>query len=232
MSQTGRRPLPPYVAYRTFVNYLGSIRSRGVPSRVDRTALPHKSGAVQSQLLLALTYLGLIDEHRVPTPAFHELVAAEGAERRKLLRQLLASSYAFLADDVDLSKATSEQLEERFAATGVSGETLRRAQSFFLAMAKEAGVAVSPYIQPHRGRRKRKAAQPEPPAPPPPAAPTLPARGPGPREGTIRRSVRLRGGGTVTLSFDGNALLLDAAEREFLFGLADALAAYSAEDGD
>ena len=215
----GRR-LPPYVAYRTFTNYLAELRSRGLPAQIDRTALPHRSGAVQSQLLLALAYLGLIDEAQAPTTQLRMLVEAEGLERRSQLRTLLADSYTFLADDIELASATSQQLEERFAATGTSGETLRRSQSFFLAMAREAGLSVSPYIQPHRGRRQQKR-----PAPPRSAVQS-PAPVAGSSEPTIHRSLELGGAGTVTLSFDGNVFLLDQPDRTFLFGLVDSLAAY------
>ena len=211
-----RGPLPPYVAYRTFVNYLAEVGARGVPAVIDRSVLPHKSGAIQSQLILTLQFLGLIDEDRRPVELLRRLVESQGPERRNLLRERLLDSYTFLASEqLDLATATSEQLEALFAQAGTSGETLRRALSFFLAMAREAGLKVSPYIRPHRGKRRGRRPAPAATAPPPTAI-----------TGDIQRTISLAGGGKLTLSFHGNVFLLDQKERDFLFELVDRLSRY------
>ena len=64
-----KNPIPPYVAYRTFRNFLVQLEKQGLPGRIDRSVLSHKSGTVQSQLLLALEFLGLIPVDEIPVTA-------------------------------------------------------------------------------------------------------------------------------------------------------------------
>ncbi len=154
MGRKKSEKIPPYISYRTFSNFLTDLRSRGIPSRVDRSVMSHKSGTVQSQLLLALHYLGLVKASGHPTQRLSRLVATEGAERKAVVREMIQSSYDFAFDrSFGLETATSNQAQEVFEKTGASGETVRRCIAFFLAAAKEGGIPVSPYIKPH-GRRR------------------------------------------------------------------------------
>ena len=58
---------PPYTSYRTFKTFIEDLRERGVPSRVDRSVLTRFSGVVGTQLMHALRFLGLIEDHGAPT---------------------------------------------------------------------------------------------------------------------------------------------------------------------
>ena len=86
----------------------------------------------------------------VPEEALKRLVSADGIERQQLWRQTLEDAYPFLSGEealgFDLSTATSGQLTEKFKAFGIQGDTIRKAEAFFLRAADEAGMIVSPHI--------------------------------------------------------------------------------------
>lgn len=58
-------------------------------------------------------------------------------------------------------------MQERFSQTGTSGDTTRKALSFFMKAAKDAGIELSPHIvkgpgpRPGTSRRRRKPSQPQ-----------------------------------------------------------------------
>lgn len=159
------RKTPPYLAYRTFINYVDGMRDTGVPSRIDRSLLRSMSGTAQSQLLGALAFFGLIDDPNVgtPQPGLGKLVKAEGEVRQRLLRELAVAGYPYLfSDEVDLGNATPRQVEEVLRdEAGISGDTIRKCFVFFVTMAKEAGVTLSSFLVGTRaknGTTRRRAA--------------------------------------------------------------------------
>ena len=135
---------PPYVAYRTFKNFLLSL-SDAIPSRIDKSVLIGHSGGTQAQLIHALRYLGLIDPQGAPTEKLPPLVKAEGAVYATALREVLNSAYPFISED-QLKTATQKQLEEAFALKA-SGDTVRKCLTFYLPAARDAGIALSPFIR-------------------------------------------------------------------------------------
>ncbi len=222
----GRRKserIPPYVSYRTFSNFLAELRARGIPSRIDRSVMAHKSGTIQSQLLLTLHYLGLVKGSGQITPRLQKLLESEEAERKALLREIIQTSYDFAFDrDFGLKTATSHQAEEVFQRTGASGETVRRCIAFFLAAAKDSGIPVSSYIKPH-GRRKstsKKRAQSSQNTPPVDNS----------DGGGESRKVQLRSGGTLRLELSIDIFDLDEKDREFIFRLIDELKEYERDN--
>src|SRR6478609_3065966 len=65
---------PPYVSYRAFRGYIDRVAAQGLPSVVQRDDLERlHSGTVAVQLLAALRFLRLIDEHDQPTDQFQHL---------------------------------------------------------------------------------------------------------------------------------------------------------------
>ena len=227
MGRKKSEKIPPYISYRTFNNFLSDLRSRGIPSRVDRSVMSHKSGTVQSQLLLAFHYLGLVKASGHPTQRLSRLVEAEGPERKEAVREMIQSSYDFAFDrSFGLKTATSNQAQEVFEKTGASGETVRRCIAFFLAAAKDGGIPVSPYIKPHgrkrsASRKKGGSHQKLPEAAPSP----LPAS----NQGDESREVQLRSGGTLRLELSIDLFDLDQRDRDFVFTLIDQLKEYEGE---
>ncbi len=227
MGRTKSERIPPYVSYRTFSNFLAELRARGIPSRIDRSVMAHKSGTIQSQLLLTLHYLGLVKGSGLITPRLQKLLESEEAERKALLREILQTSYDFAFDRTfGLKTATSHQAEELFQKTGASGETVRRCIAFFLAAAKDSGIPVSSYIKPH-GRRKstsRKRVQSSQNTPPADLSPVDESDG-----GGEFRKVQLKSGGTLRLELSIDIFDLDEKDREFIFRLIDELKEYERE---
>lgn len=139
--------IPPYLSYKTFRSFVESLKV-GIPGRIDRSVLSSLSGANQSWLLGALRFLDLTTADGKPTDRLRRLVESEGAERQKRLQELTRSAYPTLfRDGFHLSTATPRQLEEAFAALGPSGDTVRRCVTFFVGLAKDAELQVSPHIK-------------------------------------------------------------------------------------
>jgi hypothetical protein len=149
--QSKRGPaVPPYVPYRTMKTFVESLKI-AMPSRIDRSVMPSMSGAVQSQLNAALKYLGLVSDKGLPAEALVKLANSEGLERQKALREIVKAGYSFLFVGFDLQRATTRQLEEEFGKVGAGGQTVRKCIAFFMAIAKDADIALSPHIKPFQG---------------------------------------------------------------------------------
>jgi hypothetical protein len=144
---------PPYSSYKTFGTFLERL-GPDLPNRVDRSVLGHMSGANQYQLLAALRYLRLVSQAGVVTERLRDLVKADGASRQDILRRLITEAYPFLFEGFDLKRATMHEIEVRFAAAGASGDTIRRCVSFFLGVARDCGIQLSPFLEQARQRRK------------------------------------------------------------------------------
>lgn len=150
--EKSRKRLPPYVPYTTFKNFIERMRSIGLPGRIDRSVMSNYSGGTQSQLDLALLYLGLIQESKEPTERLKLIATAGEAEWLGLLGKVMKARYTFIfANGLDLENATSQQVYEKFTGTGASGDTARKAMAFFISAAKDTGLPVSPHIQVTKG---------------------------------------------------------------------------------
>jgi hypothetical protein len=148
-----RKTLPPYVSYRTFLNFIDGLQL-GIPARIDRSYWGERySGSSGTQLMTALRFLGLIDGTGVPTTRLRQLVSAKGAQRSDVLKQIGQSAFAFLSErSLDPQGATYAQLEESFYNTyQVTGDVARKCIKFFISLENDAGVALSPFIM---GRKR------------------------------------------------------------------------------
>ena len=139
--ESNKKLLPPYLPYKTLSTFLEDLKI-SLPQRIDRSLMKSMSGGMQSQLMSALAYLNLIDINSgVPTEKLSRLVHSEGADRQRVLKDILTSSYKFLFEgEFQLDRETESQLRERFEQTGVSGDTQRKAIAFFIKAAKDAGL--------------------------------------------------------------------------------------------
>lgn len=140
------KPSPPYLPYRTFKNFIAGLRV-GIPARIDRSVLYKLSGAYQSMLMGALRYFKLVQADGTPTNELEALVQAEAEDQKKLLRDLLKAAYPFMFGDINLQNATPKLVRDAFSKAGVSGDTIRKAEAFFLMAAKDAGVPLSQYLK-------------------------------------------------------------------------------------
>lgn len=141
-----KNPTPPYVPYKTLRNFIDKYK-QGVPGRIDRELMGSMSGAAQSQVTVALKFLGFISDNNLTLPALRAFAAAEGEKRKELLQEILQESYPYLFEGFDLKTATASQLREAIEEnTSASGETVTRCIAFFKDAATDAGIQISPFI--------------------------------------------------------------------------------------
>jgi hypothetical protein len=145
-----KKRLPPYISYRTFQHFIEMLEQENVlPSRIDRSYWGDKfSGSVGTQLIAALRYLNLIDNNNIPTLHLKEIVQYRGSQRKEVLKQITTNSYVFvLGKDFDGQKATRQQMEELFQKNfQLADDVTRKCIKFFMSLADEADVKVSPFI--------------------------------------------------------------------------------------
>lgn len=185
---------PAYTSYKSFKNFISGLREAGVPSRIDRSVLKKMSGSEQSAMIGSLRWLGLIEADGTPTADLHSIVDSNDAQYSIKLGQLLVKSYVFLTDkSIDLSRATGQQLIERFREFNASGSTIDKALGFFLSAAREAGITISPHMR-MPTRASSKGGGPKRPKTPP-ALPEVPGSDPSPpaTEGMLRITIPLSG---------------------------------------
>lgn len=164
-----KAPGAPYMSYKGFQNYLTRFSEEGLPGRFDGSYFGNQSGSIVAQTRGTLRYLDLIDDDKHPTDTLKTLVESDESERKQYLKMIFEEKYA---DALALSKnATAGQLADVFRERGLSGATVQKAITFFLGMAEDVGVELSPHFKKGRsvasngGTRKRRAtktAQPTP----------------------------------------------------------------------
>ena len=148
ITDKGRKHLPPYVSYRTFLNFVSSLQQR-VPSRIDRSFWGDKfSGSTGTQLMAALRFLRLIDVNGKPTDKLKILATVSGESKTQILRDIANKSFEFvLSNSLDIESATYSQLEEIFNNTfQLTDDVNRKCIKFFIQLANDAGISLSPFI--------------------------------------------------------------------------------------
>jgi hypothetical protein len=148
VSNKPRRHLPPYVSYRTFQNFTDGLKQR-MPARIDRSYWSDRlSGSTGTQLMAALRFLRLIDAGGIPTDQLRRLVSAKGNQRTELLREITYEAFDFaLKGSFEPQTATYAQLQEIFHGTfQLTGDVSRKCIKFFVALANDAEIPLSPFI--------------------------------------------------------------------------------------
>jgi hypothetical protein len=135
---------PPYVSFTMLLNVIERMHTEGIPARVDRSYLGSASGTTKAQFLAAAKALGLLDGDLKPTGTLQALVSTPD-QRPGIVRELLVSFYP---KAVALgTNATQQQLEETFREEyDITGSTVRKAITFYLAAARFAKVELSPHF--------------------------------------------------------------------------------------
>lgn len=143
-----KRRLPPYVSYRTFQTFIDDLKQT-VPARIDRSYWGKSfSGTTGNQLMAALLFLGLIDGNGMPTNRLKLLAGAKDVKKTDILRQTCNEAFDFLfKGSFDPQTATPAQLQEMFHNNfQISSSVSRKCIKFFVDMANDAGIALSPFI--------------------------------------------------------------------------------------
>jgi hypothetical protein len=147
---TTKIPSPPYVSFKTFTTLLDQLKeAKLVPDQIDRSFLKNFSGAAQSELQLALKFFGFTDENYRVKPALEDFAFASNSDRKSKLAELLVLRYDFVLKNpsINIEKATTNQVADAFRTKQLSGSTLSRAVSFFIAAAKETGIKIPEHLK-------------------------------------------------------------------------------------
>jgi hypothetical protein len=233
--------VPMYLAFTTFRWALQSLRTHGLPEKVDRTAWASRSGGEQSQLLSGFKFLGLIDSTTSTQPVLKQLVEApeNSQQEKEILGTVLRQGYASVFE-LDLKTATIGQVQEKIGLYGPTGETRKRAARFFLKAAQYCGSDLSSRLTGGlRTRSEESSDNAEETSATPPSAPARPRRrrrtvtplaAVGVEEkpsGSAVKTVKLGDtGGTLTLSGTFNPLELDGDERKLVYDIVDLMKLY------
>lgn len=158
-SQSQKPAPPPYVSFTSFKNFIIGLGETGVPGRIDHSVMSKFSGSVRYALLPALQWLGLIDNDGMPQQSIRDLSGADENEFPNVLQNLLKDRYSFLfTNGLDLSNASSAQVQEAFKQAGCQGSTVTKAMMFFIGAAKAANIKLGPHVkaptQPRRPKKK------------------------------------------------------------------------------
>lgn len=145
-----KKAVPPYMSWMTFIGYIKSL-SQGIPDPIDTSSMLSLNGNNRSWTMGALRFFNLIDKTNRPETSLRNLVDAinSGNETtyQSTLQNLLKSSYTFLFQQgYDLTTSSPAAFSQKFRDAGLSGDTCRKGEVFFLEAAKEAGISISIYI--------------------------------------------------------------------------------------
>ncbi len=221
-----------YLPFKTFLSAIEVLEHR-MPRRLDRTVWRSQSGIVQSQIMMAFRFFGLVNETDEPTAALHRLV--ENKERRKEhVGALLQHSYRALME-LDLTKMSPKMLEDAMGQYNVTGDTRRKAITFFLRAARFADLPMHPLLtaqtrETGNGARKKRAktAKPQEPQGGDGAA-VQSQNGSQSAPAASRKTISLLSGGAVTLEIAANPFLMSPTDRSFVFELIDTLHKYETD---
>lgn len=144
MKARDKGPRPPYVTYATWIRVLEDVKERK-PTQLDGSyfrelGLSDSTGVTVKQ---ALWFLGLVEGEGMPTENLLGLVESEGDDRKRLIRQILDEAYAPIVGEVDLEHATMGHVADAFRRAGAEGNVGHKCVTFFLALAKDAGMKLS-----------------------------------------------------------------------------------------
>ncbi len=185
---------PPYPPYSQWLRLLETLKDdfqrRQLPSRIDNSYLKKLkvNPSAESNLLSALAYLGLVDGEKQPTPALKGLLPLDGEDLKSALRDIVQESYGPMLRGLILHTVTPDHLAEKFRRGGSQDEVGRKGMTFFVRIAKDAGIRLSDQLktrerQPSTRTPRRRAQQvslapvpaPQPSADPPDLPPADPS---------------------------------------------------------
>ncbi len=149
-----------YLPFKTFLSAIEALE-HGIPTKIDRTIWRTQAYVVQTQIIMALRFLGLLDSEDNPTAKLHQLVENKD-DRKKVLNNILVDAYRRVID-LDLTKTTTKMLDDAMEQYNVSGDTKKKAVRFFLQAAKFVGMPMHPLLQGqirNTGPRKKRTSKP------------------------------------------------------------------------
>ena len=222
--------IPPYLPYKTLISSLENL-GQGIPPKLDRSIWKNQPGTVQSQILSAYKFLGLMDETTGPTEVLRELVKyrqSPGPNLKKIIEERYKPILVH-----DLSTMTITMLNSEFeSAFKVDGDTKKKAIRFFLQATKANHFTLSKFLLdqtrvPSSGPRKRRSSTRD---------SELGANDGAQDEEVeevsagMQKTITLESGGQLAFSLSVDLFELSRVDRDFVFGLIDSLNDYEAKN--
>lgn len=222
---------PPYMSFQTFWNFTDELSKKPLPPRIDRSVMAGKSGTDQANLYLTFTSFRLIDEKTNVLPLLEELVAADSEQRKALLAKMIEEHYAEpmrISADNGSEKDLQDVFRDSYPAIA-SGDTRRKAITFFLHAARLAGLELSVHFPKTRSgsgapgaARAKKTVRRKPAAP----SPANEVQRPDTDNDGDTYTVQLGSGGSVSVVVQVNLFDLTTPDRTFVIDLVDKLKGY------
>jgi hypothetical protein len=222
--------IPPYLPYKTLLSSLENL-GQGIPPKLDRSIWKNQPGTVQSQILSAYKFLGLMTETTSPTESLRELVQNRSTPG-PTLKKIIADKYKPLLVH-DLSTMTITMLNSEFEiAFKVEGETKKKGIRFFLQATKANGFTLSKFLLDQTRvassgpRKKRVFTKRDSDADMEEGLESEDSDTPS--KGT-KKTIVLQSGGQLSIALSVDLFELSKGDREFVFGLIDSLQEYESE---
>ncbi|MFC7343242.1 hypothetical protein [Saccharopolyspora griseoalba] len=225
MTTTTNSFVPPYnLTWRAFLSSLDRMAAdEDLPSVIDRSYLNWMPGNVQTNYLALCRQFGLVDSGDAPTALMRNIVYHNDS-RPTVIAQLIHEHYAPI---LELNpNSTAQQLLGLWKDTyNQSGETRRKATTFFMHAAKFSGVQIGHNWERDVAKISRQ-------APPArrdrPRQPRIPKQA-GPRESTARPAETVdldNDAGSLSISVEIDPLKLTEEDRDFVFDIVDSIRKY------
>ncbi len=141
-------PLPPYLTYSTWLKLIENL-DKYLPPQFDRSYWDSLkfSGSTRTTARATLSFLGLIGSNNEPTDKLQQFIDSRDDQRRTELKAIVGKAYEPIVRNLDLERATVGQLEECFRNRGAKGQLCDKCISLFLALARDAGISLSPPLE-------------------------------------------------------------------------------------
>lgn len=219
---------PAYLPFKTFLSALDRL-AQGMPHEINKECFPTYSGVIQGQIIGALKFFDLIDDSGVPKgSALEQLALQKSVARRKVnLLPLVRTAYSDLMK-LDPARLTPSKFDSAFESYGISGDTKRRAKTFFIHAAQFVGLSLSPLLTRRTKRTsvKRKKLQHQ------AIDSSVVATESVPQNNEEAISIQLSGDVTLTIILRGKLTRLRKEDREFAFGIIDSVNAYNSSTSE
>src|ERR1051325_1664783 len=229
---TEQKQVAPYLPFSTLLTALDHLAAVKIPNRIDHRTFPNMSSQSKSQVMSAFKFLGLMDDDGVPTQLLSDL-AYKKDSRKEIMRQIVEEKYPDIVA-LDFSSLSVTELDKALAGAryNVQGETRKKAKTFLLKAAQYSGFTVHELLT-KITRNRKKGAEKKANTSTPKTDFTLPwgksadagAQSHNEPDDT-KRTIKLRRGGSLTLTLAVNLLQLQGDDRTFVFDLIDKLDAY------
>jgi hypothetical protein len=141
-------PIPVYIPWDAFTDFVKKLKSTRVPSRIDKSILMHLPALTRGQILSALRFLKLIDENgSTKSGALSELADSfDTPQWGNAVKEHVVAAFDGIISGLDLEHATPHQLDECFDKVVGKEQMRRKSERFYLSALTAASVPFSPHL--------------------------------------------------------------------------------------